>query len=409
MSSAQPTVLPAPGHRPRIVLYAQTHHKSNGGPPVSLLPLITNNTHVTHIIIAAIHLNEGPGNITLNDDHPDHEKFNTLWGEIAWCQASGVKVMGMLGGAAKGSFARLDGEDTASFEAHYAPLRDMIRKHNLDGIDLDIEEPTTMPGTIRLIDRLRADFGPTFLITLAPVATALLVGQPHLSGPTFNYHVLEQMRGHEIAWYNAQFYNGWGDCSTTFWYEAIINTGWRAEKVVVGLLTNPTNGPSGYVAQPEIDRVLTVMRSRHPTFGGVMGWEHFNALPGGTDRPWEWAAHMSRILHAPLPTMPAPQQQQAPIRPYGQPAIPPPAPHPYPAEDVKTLQDLGFSQQQAVAALNSTSGNVDLKPGHLPKSIRRLCSVTTVCKVKQYTSNVNHIEQQTDTLNTRSDPTASVR
>jgi len=93
-----------------------------------------------------------------------------------------------------------------------------------------------------------------------------------------------------------------------------------------------------------------------------MGWEHFNALPGGTERPWEWAAHMSRVLHAPLPPMPAPQQQ-IPVRPYGQPAILPPAPHPYPAESVKTLQDLGFTQQQAVAALNSTNGNVEYAAG----------------------------------------------
>ncbi|KAK5125022.1 hypothetical protein LTR85_001213 [Meristemomyces frigidus] len=356
-------VLPI-GEGPRVVLYHQTHHAPNNGPPVSLLPLITHNTGITHVIIAAIHINDPPGNITLNDHQPDHERNSTLWAEVAWLQASGVKVLGMLGGAAKGSFERLDGEDTTRFEAYYAPLCDMLRRHNLNGLDLDIEEPTSLLGTIRLIDRLRADFGPEFLITLAPVATALLVGQPHLSGPEFDYHLLEQARGHEIAWYNTQFYNGWGDVSTSFWYETIIATGWKPEKVVVGLLTNPTNGGSGYVAQPHIDSVLHTMRTRHPNFGGVMGWEYFNALPGNQERPWEWAAHMSRTLRTPLPPAPAPQQQ-APIRPYGRPAPPPPAPHPYPAESVKTLQDLGFSQQQAIAALNSTNGNVEYAAGLL--------------------------------------------
>jgi chitinase len=381
------SILPAPPRQtPRVILYHQTHHAPNNGPPVSLLPLITNNCGVTHVIIASIHINEGPGNITLNDDPPDCDRNETLWAEAAWCQASGVKVLGMLGGAAKGSFERLDGEDTTRFEAYYCPLRDLIRRHNLDGLDLDIEEPTTLPGAIRLIDRLRADFGPTFLITLAPVATALLVGQPHLSGPDFNYHVLEQVRGHEIAWYNAQFYNGWyvhsptlarydnltllttrhrGDASTSFWYEAVLATGWKPEKIVIGLLTNPINGPSGYVAQPQIDGVLTTIRSRHPNFGGVMGWEFFNAMPGRTERPWEWAQHMSRVLTAPLPAGPPPQQQQAPIRPYGETIIPPPAPHSYPAEDVRMLRDLGFSQQQAVAALNSTNGNVEYAAGLL--------------------------------------------
>lgn len=50
---------------PKVVVYHQTHHRD--GNPVSILPLITNQTGVTHVIIAAIHLNEGPGNITLND------------------------------------------------------------------------------------------------------------------------------------------------------------------------------------------------------------------------------------------------------------------------------------------------------------------------------------------------------
>lgn len=97
---------------PRLVLYAQTHH-DGAGKPISLLPLLTKNTGVTHVIVAAIHLNEGPGNITLNDDPPSAEKFNTLWGEVRWLQGTGVKVLGMLGGAAKGSFERLSGDEAS--------------------------------------------------------------------------------------------------------------------------------------------------------------------------------------------------------------------------------------------------------------------------------------------------------
>ena len=264
----------------------------------------------------------------------------------------------MLGGAAKGTYERLDGDDTARFEAYYTPLRDMIRKHNLNGLDLDVEEPMSLTGIVRLIDRLRADFGKDFLITLAPVATALLPAQPHLSG--FDYNTLETMRGQEIAWYNAQFYNGWGDASTTFWYDAIIATGWKAEKVVMGLLTNPALG-SGYVAWPQMESVLRTLRARYPSFGGVMGWEYFNALPGGEEKPWEWAAQMAGTIRTALPLAPPPQQD--PIRPFG--AAMPPAPQPFPAENVKTLQDLGFNQQQAVAALNMTNGNVEQAAGLL--------------------------------------------
>jgi len=97
------------GQGPRVIVYHQTHHQN--GKVVSVLPLITEQTGVTHVIIAAIHLNDGPY-ITLNDDPPSAEKFKTLWSEVAWLKASGVKVLGMLGGAAKGSYAKLDGHQT---------------------------------------------------------------------------------------------------------------------------------------------------------------------------------------------------------------------------------------------------------------------------------------------------------
>ena len=251
------------------------------------------------------------------------------------------------------------------FESYYAPLADLIRKHALSGLDLDVEEEMSLPGVIRLIDRLRADFGPAFLITLAPVATALIPGQPHLSG--FDYRMLETMRGHEIAWYNTQFYCGWGDMRTTAHYETIISCGWRPDKVVMGLITTSANG-AGYVEMDHIADVLRVIRAIYPDCGGVMGWEYFNSQPGDTARPWEWAAHMARAVRSVVPppgAVDGGRGVEVPgIRP-GVPAPLPAAPQPFPAESVQTLKDLGFSQQQAVAALNMTGGNVEYAAGML--------------------------------------------
>lgn len=95
-------------HAPRLVLYQQTHHTPSGE-PISILPLIQNNTGVTHLYIAAVHLNEPPGNITLNEHRPDDPRYDQLWREVRQLQEAGVKVMIMLGGAARGSFQRLDG------------------------------------------------------------------------------------------------------------------------------------------------------------------------------------------------------------------------------------------------------------------------------------------------------------
>ncbi|KAL0467119.1 glycoside hydrolase superfamily [Neurospora intermedia] len=288
-------------HVPRLITYYQTHHTPSGD-PISVLPFLQKpGINLTHLILAAIHINSDPEGITLNDHPPSHERFTTLWAELRILQASGIKVLGMLGGAAKGSFARLDVPDPDSpdktalerFERYYQPLKRLVKERGLDGLDLDVEEEMSLGGVIHLIDRLRSDFGPDFLITLAPVAAAMLNPRHNLSG--FDYEALEVMRGREIAWYNTQFYCGWGDCSNPVMYEMMVMKGWAPEKIVVGLITNPENG-GGWVPWPALAGVLPLLVGRHPRFGGVMGWEYFNSLPGSRERPWEWAQVMTALL-----------------------------------------------------------------------------------------------------------------
>lgn len=278
----------------RIVCYHQTILPRDRG-YVSMLPLIQFPTGTTHIILAAIHINGRPGDITLNDDPPDSPIYNPLWAEVPLIQETGVKVMGMLGGAAIGSYHRLDGTQP-EFEAYYTPLLTLIRRHGLDGLDLDVEEAMSLPGIIRLIDRLKADLGDAFIITLAPVAAALL-GMGNLSG--FDYRQLEQSRGSKINWYNAQFYNGWGLAEDPRMYAAIIAQGWSPNKVVLGTLTNPGNGSQGYVSSEAMSPVITALVVQFPNFGGVMGWEYFNSLPGDREEPWKWAAQMSLSMGMP--------------------------------------------------------------------------------------------------------------
>ncbi|KAL2825915.1 PhoD-like phosphatase-domain-containing protein [Aspergillus cavernicola] len=267
--------IPPPSYPHRIVLYHQTLRPDRGS-YVSLLPLLNNHTGITHIILAAFHLNApNPNHITLNDDPPEHSMYDPLWAEVPLLQQSGIKVMGMLGGAARGTFSCLDG-DQAQFEAYYGPLLTMIRRHGLDGVDLDVEEPMSIAGIVRLIDRFKADLGEGFLITLAPVAAALL-GIGNLSG--FDYRELEGQRAGRIAWYNTQFYNGWGPAEDPRMYAAIVAQGWSPARVVYGLLTHPGNGSQGYVSQEVIGPVLAMLVERFPNFGGVMGWEYFNSMP----------------------------------------------------------------------------------------------------------------------------------
>ncbi|KAI9803596.1 MAG: hypothetical protein M1825_001939 [Sarcosagium campestre] len=218
---------------PRIITYHQTIYSKGDSQYVPILPLV--GTGVTHINIGAIHLNENEGDIRLNDHAPWHERFVPLRRDIGEVQKSGIKVFAFLGGAARGTYWRLS--RPGEFEKYYEPLRDMLATWNFDGLDLDIEEPVSLQSVIRLIDRVKQDFGPDFLITAAPVAPALLTGGYNLAG--FNFFDLEKERGDDIAWYNAQFYCGHAQASDTTDYERIISHGWDPAKVVMGVCANP--------------------------------------------------------------------------------------------------------------------------------------------------------------------------
>ncbi|KAI0393973.1 glycoside hydrolase superfamily [Xylariaceae sp. FL0594] len=286
-----PLVSAAPPDDHRVVIYYQTGLGTNIPDHVSLLPLIQAEDHVsvTHLLIAALHIIDDDTGLHLNDVQPNDPIFDTMWSEAAQLQAAGVKIMVMVGGAAQGSYQRLDGDD-ASFEKYYGPLHDLIGAHNIQGLDLDVEEDFSLNGVIRLIDRLKADFGDDFIISLAPVAAALTEGGGNLSG--FSYFDLERERGSSVAFYNAQFYFGWGDASSASDYESIVDDGFAPNRVVMGVLSNPSNG-YGYVDLDTEAGVLQELVTENGNFGGVANWEYFNSLPGGTAAPWQWASWMA--------------------------------------------------------------------------------------------------------------------
>jgi hypothetical protein len=103
---------------PRLVIYVQTF-KTPDGKPLSLLPLLENETKVTHVILASMHLHKDPGIIKLNDYSFDSPHYDSIWHDVEILQNHGVKVMGLLGGAAKGTYTNLNGtEKEVCCEAH---------------------------------------------------------------------------------------------------------------------------------------------------------------------------------------------------------------------------------------------------------------------------------------------------
>ncbi|KZZ88173.1 endo-N-acetyl-beta-D-glucosaminidase precursor [Moelleriella libera RCEF 2490] len=258
-----------------------------------MLPLVNQkDIALTHLIVCSLHVNEG-GEIHLNDYPPSAARFYTLWNETQVMKNAGVKVMGMVGGAAPGSFSSgtLDGNQTA-FDKYYGQLRDVIRRFKLEGLDLDVEQSMSQDGIERLIDALRTDFGPDFILTLAPVASALR-GGGNLSG--FNYDDLENSKGNDIDFYNAQFYSGFGSMAKTQDFDRIVSNDYDSTRVVAGQLTSPRNG-NGYIPYSQLNATVISLRKKYGQIGGVMGWEYFNSQPGGTAEPWKWAQVMTQIL-----------------------------------------------------------------------------------------------------------------
>jgi len=179
----------------------------------------------------------------------------------------------------------------------------MLREHNIQGLDIDIEESVPISMPLRLLRQLNTDLGTDFILTMAPVASALLRNGSGLHG--FPQHdmddqALEPARpnGKLVSWYNAQFYNGWGDASSTAMYDQIISEGgWAADRIVMGVLTNPGDGGSGFVNLPTLKSVFSSLGAKHAAFGCAVGWEYWAAGTGdGIQYPWMWVKELGDVI-----------------------------------------------------------------------------------------------------------------
>jgi hypothetical protein len=73
-----------------------------------------------------------------------------------------------------------------------------------------------------------ADMGENFILTSAPVASAMFrTGGSNVNNVSYfdlDAQAIDTNRpnGKLINWYNIQAYNGWGSASTTFTYDKVI-------------------------------------------------------------------------------------------------------------------------------------------------------------------------------------------
>ncbi|PMD14886.1 glycoside hydrolase family 18 protein [Hyaloscypha hepaticicola] len=151
--------------------------------------------------------------------------YDKIWEEVKTLKENGIKVMALLGGAAGVTYSKLNGTDD-EFNAYYQPLLALLKrkkKHNLDGLDIYIEEKVSISVPLRLINALYQDLGPSSILTMAPLAAALSDKDgSNLSG--FSYFTLDTLTTipcttsspfNLISFYNVQFYSGFARSLST--------------------------------------------------------------------------------------------------------------------------------------------------------------------------------------------------
>ena len=185
-----------------------------------------------------------------------------------------------------------------NFDTFYPKLKAMIQYGKLQGLDLDPEDgQNSLDNIKKLVKALRDDFGPEFIISLTPTVQELIFGGEGLAG--FDYFQLEKDMGPDISFYNAQFYNGWGDLHVTNNYHNIVESGlFNPLKVTAFTLTNPDSpGFEGFVPLSDQLEVVGALAQQYGAqFGGVAGRDYWNSLPGGTEEPWIWAKLMQAAM-----------------------------------------------------------------------------------------------------------------
>jgi hypothetical protein len=278
----------------RVIYYYQTQY--NNGIYVSLSPIwttlnpSTGKPYVTDVMVAAFHLGydtNGAPYIHLNDNPPTDPMFTTMWQEVATLQSYGVTVRMMLGGAAQGSYADL----FTHWGAFYPILQQTLQQYKLNGIDLDIEEDVSLTHAEQLIGNLSADFGSQFLITMSPWLRPCGAARISLDSVIRSSTRLPPA----LRLFNGQFYSGFATLASPTDYEQVVNAGYPPDKIVGGMIANPSDG-SGYVSIPTVANTVHSLVTQYSHFGGVAAWEYFNAEPGGTANPIEWAVDMAGAM-----------------------------------------------------------------------------------------------------------------
>ena len=261
----------------RVIYYYQTFNGLD-----KLLPHIED---VDVIIVASIHFGLTDRNapyIHLNNNEPTDNCFTTLWEQAEWCSTHNTDILLLIGGAG-GAFTTL----FQAYQTYYPLLVTLLRaKKNISGVELDIEESVDLTNVQMFIRDLVRDFGPSFIITMSPVADSM-IGNGRGMGDFSYKELVNSPEGDHIKWFNVQSYGMFTEAT----YAGIIKNGYNPAQIVLGMLS------SDFDTQTFDAALLTIknIKERWPTMGGVDVWEYYAAPPDIQD-PSQWAKLVAAVL-----------------------------------------------------------------------------------------------------------------
>ena len=243
---------------------------------------LKDDTPITHIHLSAIHFGnnqDGTPYIHLNNYPPNNKKFDSVWKDMEKAKALGIKIVLMIGGAGS-AYTDL----FQKFDVFYPLLVKTIKEHPvIDGIDLDIEEYVSLDNVKMLINQVDKDFGNDFIISMAPIQSSLEQDEPGMGG--FVYKDLYKTKeGQRINYFNGQFYDDYSENA----YQNVVNNGYPANKVVMGMLSGQDLGNA--------IKNVSKLSKQYTDFGGVFDWEYFNAPPSPHKNPQMWSYEMKKAI-----------------------------------------------------------------------------------------------------------------
>lgn len=197
-SAPSPTVAALPSAGPKHG-HELIGYWTGSGPGGTLLRLRDVSPQWDVIIVAFATVNHHAPEGTMQMHVRPGLNSSQMKDDIAWLRSRGKKVLISLGGG--GEYFTL--AHTASIPTFVHSVMRIVTEYGFDGIDLDFETPSLLldPGDtdfrrpktpsianlIAALHRLRAHFGPGFMLTLVPEGTQVPAGYPSYGGQFGSY------------------------------------------------------------------------------------------------------------------------------------------------------------------------------------------------------------------------------